>query len=133
LKIVEAVIDLPTTPRNICKYHALIRIPRYFPDLMEMTKNCSTWAIALEHLPGGTISRQIGFDSKPEERGKEPPYSDVEALYWLLDISRSLAYLHSRDPKVVHRDLKQDNLLLVQGEGRRVAKLADFGLHTVST
>lgn len=42
-----------------------------------------------------------------------------------LDAAQGLSYLHSRIPKVFHRDIKTANILL---DGRGVAKLADFGL-----
>eukprot|EP01053_Blabericola_migrator_P002689 Blabericola_migrator_1__2688@NODE_1762_length_3826_cov_71_386273_g738_i1_p1_GENE_NODE_1762_length_3826_cov_71_386273_g738_i1NODE_1762_length_3826_cov_71_386273_g738_i1_p1_ORF_typecomplete_len922_score110_81Pkinase_Tyr/PF07714_17/9e58Pkinase/PF00069_25/9_8e52Kinaselike/PF14531_6/2e09Pkinase_fungal/PF17667_1/2_1e06Kdo/PF06293_14/0_02Seadorna_VP7/PF07387_11/0_043SDA1/PF05285_12/7_1_NODE_1762_length_3826_cov_71_386273_g738_i16033368 len=42
-----------------------------------------------------------------------------------LDATQALSYLHSRTPKVFHRDVKAANILL---DGRGVAKLADFGL-----
>ena len=41
------------------------------------------------------------------------------------DVALSVYYLHSRDPPIVHRDLKSDNLLVTAGW--RV-KLTDFGL-----
>lgn len=41
-----------------------------------------------------------------------------------LDISRGLEYLH-RDPTVIHRDLKPQNVLLTKNGG---CKIADFGI-----
>jgi len=46
-----------------------------------------------------------------------------EVLDISLDVSRGLAYLHSHDPAIVHRDVSSKNILL---QGNR-AKLADLG------
>lgn len=55
----------------------------------------------------------------------EQEYTMSQALRWCLDIAKALRYLHSRTPRVLHRDLKPVNIL-VSASG--VAKLADLGL-----
>ncbi|GAB4820768.1 hypothetical protein N2152v2_007814 [Parachlorella kessleri] len=58
-----------------------------------------------------------------------PMYTDTVALRWALQIAEALAYLHSRRPKVIHRDLKLENVLLTSTDlSKADAKLADFGL-----
>jgi hypothetical protein len=57
-----------------------------------------------------------------------------------LDMARALAYLHSRTPPVLHRDVRPPNVLLsyaddaslkaASARGSVVAKLTDFGLAT---
>ncbi len=48
------------------------------------------------------------------------------------DVCAALAYLQSLSPVVVHRDIKLENVLLAALPGGVImAKLADFGLHTV--
>ena len=54
-------------------------------------------------------------------------YSYADALNWSISVAKALAYLHSAEPQVIHRDLKLDNILLGGASGRE-AKLADFGL-----
>ena len=39
-------------------------------------------------------------------------WSDTEAVQWSLQLARAVAYLHSRSPLVIHRDLKLENVLL---------------------
>jgi serine/threonine protein kinase len=56
-----------------------------------------------------------------------PPqvYRDADALRWCIELAEALRYLHSRTPKVIHRDVKLDNVLLTgrPGRGRAVACL----------
>lgn len=47
-----------------------------------------------------------------------------------IDTARGMAYLHSRNPVIIHRDLKTDNLLV---DDNWQVKVADFGLATVKS
>lgn len=74
--------------------------------------------IASEYAPDGSLS-----DWLRQNNGKAP--SIDSALEIIKGILAGLAHLHSK--KVVHRDLKPDNILL-QGE---VPRIADFGIARV--
>lgn len=56
-----------------------------------------------------------------EQNHKLPTSVKITILH---DIAKGLAYLHTQDPVVIHRDLTAKNILL-NSEG--VAKIADFG------
>ena len=47
---------------------------------------------------------------------------------WCLQILEGLLYLHSKDPPLIHRDLKCENIF-IKGETGDI-KIADFGLST---
>ncbi|PNW87092.1 hypothetical protein CHLRE_02g108700v5 [Chlamydomonas reinhardtii] len=86
-------------------------------------------------------------------------YTNLQAYTWLTQLASALAHLHSHRPPIIHRDIKQENLLLKKvtrpppaaaaagagggvptgaqrlpggGGGTQLeAKLADLGLHVV--
>ncbi len=74
--------------------------------------------ISMEYVPGHTLLQRLGDSESPK------PVSLNEALNWAQEIAELLAYLHDRQPAVMHCDLKLDNLLL--GDQGRV-HLIDFG------
>ncbi|XP_039140048.1 serine/threonine-protein kinase STY13 [Dioscorea cayenensis subsp. rotundata] len=75
--------------------------------------------VVVEYLPGGTLKQYL-----IKNRRKKLPYKIVIQL--ALDLARGLSYLHSR--KIVHRDVKTENMLL---DTQRTLKIADFGVARV--
>ncbi|KAF1779504.1 Protein kinase-like domain [Phytophthora cactorum] len=68
----------------------------------------------MEYMDGGDL------------RGREPSHGfDAAKITIALHVAHALAYLHSRDVPVIHRDLKAKNILLNEALG---AKLTDFGV-----
>ena len=60
------------------------------------------------------------------ERGA--PFTEADAVKWVRQVSDALAYLHSRTPPVIHRDIKPDNIIIAP-DGR--AMLVDFGISKI--
>lgn len=75
--------------------------------------------VVVEFLPGGTLKNLLY-----KNRKKKLAYKVVIQL--ALDLSRGLSYLHSK--KIVHRDVKAENMLL---DNQRTLKIADFGVARV--
>ncbi|MCZ7674254.1 MAG: protein kinase [Chloroflexi bacterium] len=56
------------------------------------------------------------------------PFSEVEVLPWLQQVCNALDYLHNRQPPIIHRDVKPENIIITP-EGQ--AMLVDFGLSKI--
>jgi len=100
-------------------------IIKYFDHFMENGVLC----IVLEYADKGTMEKAVKTHSKEE-------YNIWRTIRHL---SSALAYLHSRNPQILHHDLKPDNILGVgvynKEERRHLTawKLADFGVAKMLT
>eukprot|EP00897_Mesotaenium_endlicherianum_P008639 jgi/Mesen1/7803/ME000408S06912 len=77
--------------------------------------------VVVEYVPGGNLK-----DYLIRHRRKKLPLKTVVQL--ALDMARGLDYLHSK--KIVHRDVKTENMLL---DKRNCIKIADFGVARVES
>ncbi|KAL8162738.1 hypothetical protein V2J09_014227 [Rumex salicifolius] len=96
-----------------------LKIPSNSSNDGQSTLPARACCIILEYLPGGTLKQYL-----IRNRRKKLPFKTVIQL--ALDLARGLDYLHSK--KIVHRDVKTENMLL--GSQRNV-KIADFGVARV--
>jgi serine/threonine-protein kinase len=73
--------------------------------------------LVMDYVDGRPLSALAGA-------GRQLPEAQVRAWAWQL--CDALAYLHGRQPPVIFRDLKPDNIMLSEGAGQ--IKLIDFGI-----
>lgn len=72
--------------------------------------------LVMDFIQGGDLRERLERDGAVAE---------TEAQPWFLEIADALAYLHSRNPPILHRDIKPGNIKIMPG-GRAI--LVDFGL-----
>ncbi len=77
--------------------------------------------IVLELVEGQSLGQRL------RQAGSLPP---DEALRVLRQVAAGLAALHGAG--IAHRDLKPDNVLVTEREGRLVAKITDFGISRIA-
>ncbi|KAK9747721.1 hypothetical protein RND81_02G011400 [Saponaria officinalis] len=75
--------------------------------------------VVVEYLAGGTLKHYL-------IRNRRRKLAIKVVIQLALDLSRGLSYLHSK--KIVHRDVKTENMLL---DTSRTLKIADFGVARV--
>jgi eukaryotic-like serine/threonine-protein kinase len=73
--------------------------------------------LVMEHIAGDDLSKRL------EASGKPFPLSWV--MFWADQLLDALAYLHSHEPPIIHRDIKPQNLKLTDDNH---IVLLDFGL-----
>lgn len=83
-----------------------------------------TMAMVMELLKEGDLNGYINNDKENNPLGWDLRLR----IAW--DIAKGLAFLHSTNPPLLHRDIKSPNILLASRDPKAdvVAKIADFGL-----
>lgn len=100
-KILEALRDLPTVPR--------------FYDFIEEGKVAR---LVMEFIHGIDLREKM-------RQNDERPFPISQVIEWGKEICRVLEAMHGMAPPLIHRDLKPDNIMLL--ENGRSIKIVDFG------
>eukprot|EP00281_Chroomonas_sp_CCMP1168_P033440 CAMPEP_0206256296 /NCGR_PEP_ID=MMETSP0047_2-20121206/24694_1 /ASSEMBLY_ACC=CAM_ASM_000192 /TAXON_ID=195065 /ORGANISM="Chroomonas mesostigmatica_cf, Strain CCMP1168" /LENGTH=1298 /DNA_ID=CAMNT_0053682731 /DNA_START=78 /DNA_END=3975 /DNA_ORIENTATION=- len=85
-----------------------------------MAKHSKYFCIVMELASGGTWSGIVDAVTQ----GKECEEQRVRSL--TLQLCHGIKHIHSK--KMLHRDMKPDNVLLTQEDDKQVVKVTDFGL-----
>ncbi|CAG9325960.1 unnamed protein product [Blepharisma stoltei] len=76
--------------------------------------------IVMDHADGGDLATKI-----KEQRGR--PFNENQILDWFVQICLAMKHVHDR--KILHRDIKGQNIFLMKE--RNMIKLGDFGIAKV--
>ena len=125
-KVVNTEMNTAEQEIKILKQVDHPKIIKYYDHFMEKNILC----IVLEYADVGTMEKAV------------KTYNKEEWNVWrtISHLSDALAYLHARNPQILHHDLKPDNILGVKEpcKGRETGhktswKLADFGIAKMLT
>ncbi len=95
---------------------AALRHPA-LPKVIDYFRDGAGRYLVMEFFPGADLAALLARHGGP--------FSVAEVLAWADQVLAALEYLHTREPPVLHRDIKPQNLKLT-AEGQVV--LLDFGL-----
>lgn len=97
----------------------------HHPNLVQLLGYCRTKdgkLLVYEYFENGSLNRFM----RRNPGSKEGLHLDWDArLKIAVGAAEGLAYLHNRDPRIIHRDVKASNILL---DRNFEAKVSDFGL-----
>lgn len=93
---------------------SLPTVPRVY-DLIEQGQSA---LLALEFIKGQDLLKIM-------ESNNNKPFDLDRVIEWGKNICDVLAHMHNMSPPLVHRDLKPDNIMLL--EDQRTIKMIDFG------
>jgi serine/threonine protein kinase len=91
------------------------------PNLAQVTDHFQAWShyyIVTEFIQGQTLTQML--------EGRHEPFPEKQVLAWASQLCDVLAYLHSREPKIIYRGLKPSNVM-VAGDTDTV-KLVSFSI-----
>jgi serine/threonine protein kinase len=117
--LVEASILLTIRSKHLPDVYDALESNGRFYLIMELIEGQNLLQLLRARVPGGQVGQQI---SHQQSQG---PCREQEVLDWLLPVMDVLQELHSRNPPIIHRDIKPGNIILKPDQ---TAVLVDFGL-----
>ena len=74
--------------------------------------------MVMEFIEGQTLEEML--------KGRSDPFPEEQVLDWASQLCNVLFYLHSQEPKIIYRDIKPANVMVLDGSNQ--VKLIDFGI-----
>ena len=83
-----------------------------------------TLCVVMAYCEGGDLSHEIKRRATRNES-----FDEKQVLDWFVQMVMALRYVHSK--RILHRDLKTQNIFIAHHNGRALIKLGDFGIAKV--
>src|SRR5207302_5574215 len=93
-----------------------LKHPR-IPSFMLSFQERGNYYFVMEFVPGQSLDKML-----EENKG---PLNEEDVIKWMMQVCEALAYIHSRNPPIILRDLKPGNVMVAPGGD---VQLIDFGI-----
>jgi serine/threonine protein kinase/Tfp pilus assembly protein PilF len=93
-----------------------LKHPR-IPSFMLSFQERGNYYFVMEFVPGQSLDKKL-----EENKG---PLREEDVIKWMMQVCEALAYIHSRNPPIILRDLKPGNIMLNNSGD---VQLIDFGI-----
>jgi serine/threonine protein kinase len=117
--LMEASVLFTVRSKHLPEVYDALEANGRFYLVMQLIEGQNLLQILRARIPDSRVG-----ESKPYQQ-LSGPCSESEVLAWLLPIMNILQELHSRNPPIIHRDIKPGNLILTP---QQTTVLVDFGL-----
>jgi serine/threonine protein kinase len=117
--LMEASVLFTVRSKHLPEVYDAFEANGRFYLVMQLIEGQNLLQLLQTRVPGGLVGEREPHQQLPG------PCSESEVLGWLLPIVDVLQELHSRNPPIMHRDIKPGNVILTP---QQTTVLVDFGL-----
>ncbi len=117
---IKETYDVTPTARRRALMEAAVLFTvksKHLPRVYDAFESDGRFYLVMQLIEGKTLQQLLKLHGRP--------CSEQEVVHWLMPIMHVLNELHSRNPAVIHRDIKPGNIILTPDQ---TAVLVDFGL-----